>query len=88
MFSERLHLLCSAASQSTAAPRAGVFQAHMASKRHRKAAERAGCGDDQEEQLECVVWAEAARPRGADGETHAERLVRMHQVRGPEVVLV
>jgi hypothetical protein len=59
---------------------AGVFKAHLTSKKHMKAAERKGCGGNQEGQLEQVVWAANTQPRGRDGETHAERLTRLNVV--------
>ena len=60
---------------------AGTFKAHLASKRHLKAAARSNCADDQAEQLARVTWADAGQHRDTDGETHGERLVRLHEVR-------
>jgi hypothetical protein len=60
---------------------AGAFQAHMASKRHVRAAVRAGCGSDEGEQLARIVWADAVQRRDDDAETHGERLVRLQEVR-------
>ena len=52
----------------------------MSSKKHLKAAQRGGHGDDQEEQLARVVWADAVQRTDEDGETHAERRVRLLEV--------
>lgn len=64
----------------TSRPHAGAFQAHMCSKKHLKAAKRSGCGQDQEEQLARVVWADAIARNDEGGETHAERRVRLFEV--------
>ena len=64
-----------------AGSRAAAFKAHMASKKHLRAAKKAGLADDQEEQLGRIVWAEAVQQRNEAAETHGERLVRMQEVR-------
>lgn len=53
----------------------------MTSKKHVRAARRAGCDGDEAEQLGRIVWAEAVQHAELDAETHHERLVRLATVR-------
>lgn len=60
---------------------ADVFKTHLCSRKHLKAAKRAGCEQDQEEQMRQLMWAHGVTPADLTAETHEERFTRTAKAR-------